>query len=88
MYDVTNDIILDSVICPYNTDERKMAEMLLDSVMTDECKKASIVLFDRGYPSYRFLGYLFDHKIYFVMRVKEQMSRLRDPKREDGEVYR
>lgn len=88
LYDVTNDIILDSVICPYNTDERKMAEMLLDSVMTDECKKASIVLFDRGYPSYRFLGYLFDHKIYFVMRVKEQMSRLRDPKREDGEVYR
>lgn len=88
LYDVMNDIILDSVICPYKTDERKMAEMLLDSVMTDERKSESIVLFDRGYPSYRFLEYLFDHKIYFVIRIKEQMSRLRDHMQKDGVVYR
>ena len=88
LYDVMNDIILDSVICPYKTDERVMAEQLLDTVMTEESKKESIVLFDRGYPSYRFLGYLFDQKIYFVMRIKEQMSHLRDPRGKDGEVYR
>lgn len=88
LYDVMNDIILDSVICPYKTAERTMAEMLLDSVMTNEYKKNSIVLFDRGYPSYQFLGYLFDHEIYFVMRVKKQMSRLRSLSKKDGEVYR
>lgn len=88
LYDVMNDIILDSVICPYKMDERTMAEMLLDSVMTDEYKKNSIVLFDRGYPSYQFLGYLFDHEIYFVIRAKKEMTRLRNLSKKDGEVYR
>lgn len=87
LYDVINDIILDSVICPYKTCERTIAEMLLDSAITNEYKKNSIVLFDRGYPSYQFLAYLFDHKINFVIRVKKQMSRLRSLSKLDGEVY-
>ncbi len=88
LFDITNDIILDAVICPYKTNERKMAIELLDSVMTSARKKSSIVIMDRGYPGYDFLGYLYDHDINFVIRVKEQMTRLRNMKRKDGEVYR
>lgn len=88
LFDVTNDLILDSVMCPYKTCERKMAQTLLDATMTAEMKENSIVIFDRGYPSYDFLGYLFDNKINFVIRVKEQMSKLRDMQSLDGEVYR
>lgn len=88
LFDITNDIILDGIICPYKTNERKMAKELLDSTMTCDMKKNSIVIMDRGYPGYDFLGYLYDNNINFVIRVKEQMSRLRDTKRTDGEVYR
>ena len=88
LFDITNDIILDGIICPYKTNERKMAKELLDSIMTCNMKKNSIVIMDRGYPGYDFLGYLYDTNINFVIRVKEQMSRLRDTKRLDGEVYR
>lgn len=88
LFDITNDMILDGVICPYRTCERKMAKELLDATMTSEMKKNSIVILDRGYPGYDFLGYLYDHNINFVIRVKEQMTKLRNTKTIDGEVYR
>ena len=88
LFDVLNDIILDSELSPYKTCERKIAKKLLDTTMTEELKEESIVLFDRGYPAYEFLGYLFEKKINFVIRIKEQMTRLRDTRSDDGEVYR
>ena len=88
LFDITNDLILDGVICPYRTCERKMARELLDSVMTPEMTKNSIVILDRGYPGYDFLGYLYEHNINFVIHVKEQMTKLRDSKKVDSEVYR
>lgn len=39
IYDVLNDVILDSVLCPYKTAEREMAEELFSSVLSDEKKK-------------------------------------------------
>lgn len=88
LFDVLNDMILDSVICPYKTCERKMAKELLDTVLTEDRRKKSIVVFDRGYPSYEFLGYLTEKGINYVIRIKEQMSLLRDGNKKDGEVYR
>lgn len=87
LYDVLNDVILDGIIAPYKTSERSMAERLLEDSITEKMKKNSIIVFDRGYPSYEFLGFLFNNNIKFVIRVKEQMSRLRS-NTEDGEVYR
>ena len=88
LYDVLNDVIIDGVICSYKTSERKMAKTLLENTVFRNNKENSIVVFDRGYPSYEFLGYLFDNNIKFVIRVKEQMSRYRNTDMEDGEVYR
>ena len=88
LYDVLNDVILDGVICPYRTNERNMAKTLLENTVFRNTKDNCIVVFDRGYPAYEFLGYLLDNNIKFVIRVKEQMSRLRNTDTEDGEVYR
>ena len=88
LYDVLNDVILDGVICPYRTNERNMAKTLLENTVFRNSQDNCIVVFDRGYPAYEFLGYLFDNNIKFVIRVKEQMSRLRNTNTEDGEVYR
>ena len=88
LYDVLNDVIIDGVICSYKTSERNMAKTLLENTVFRNNKENSIVVFDRGYPSYEFLGYLFDNNIKFVIRVKEQMSRYRNTDMEDGEVYR
>lgn len=88
LFDVLNDLILDSVLCPYKTCERQMAKELLDAVLTEERRKKAIVIFDRGYPSYEFLGYLTEKRINYVIRIKEQMSLLRDENKADGEVYR
>lgn len=88
LFDVLNDIILDSVFCPYKTCERQMAKELLDNVLTEGRRKKTIVVFDRGYPSYEFLGYLTEKGINYVIRIKRQMRLLRDENKLDGEVYR
>lgn len=88
LYDVLNDVIIDGVICPYRTNERNMAKTLLENTVFRNTKDNCIVVFDRGYPAYEFLGYLFDNNIKFVIRVKEQMTKFRNTDTEDGEVYR
>ncbi|MBU3103070.1 IS4 family transposase [Clostridium gasigenes] len=69
LYDVLNDIIVDARITKYKTSERYMAKQHIDSIGDKISLQKSIVLFDRGYPSYDMFDYLNDKKLLFLMRV-------------------
>lgn len=88
LYNVTNDVILNSTIKPYKTAERTMAKELIDSVLNIIEPEKAIFVFDRGYPSYEFIEYLTENKLNYVIRVKKIMSRLVDYEKADSKVYR
>lgn len=85
--DIMNGIILDADIQSYKTSEREMAIRHCENIKPYLQTDKSIILCDRGYPSYGFLEYLYDNRFKFVMRVKEQFTKMRTPGREDGQVY-
>lgn len=87
MTDILNGIILDAVIAPYKTSERELALEHLNRTKSYVDKEKGIILCDRGYPSYDFLGYFYDNEMKFVMRVKEAFTKMRTPERKEGEVY-
>jgi Transposase DDE domain len=69
LYDVLNDIILDARITKYRTSERYMAKQHIDSIGDKLLPQNSIVIFDRGYPSYDMIDYLNGKGLLFLMRV-------------------
>ncbi len=69
LYDVLNDIIVDARITKYKTSERYMAKQHIDSIGDKISPQKSIVIFDRGYPSYDMFDYLNDKELLFLMRV-------------------
>lgn len=74
IYDVLNDIIVDARIIKYKTSERYMARQHIE-VLTDRISsKNSIVIFDRGYPSYDMFDYLNDKELLFLMRVSNSFK--------------
>ena len=74
IYDVLNDIIVDARITKYKTSERYMARQHIE-VLTDRISsKNSIVIFDRGYPSYDMFDYLNDKELLFLMRVSNSFK--------------
>ncbi|CAG9701507.1 transposase [Clostridium neonatale] len=64
LYDILNDIIIDASITKFKTSERELAKQHLDQINNEKLSKNSIVIFDRGYPSYEMFDYL-DTKICF-----------------------
>ena len=69
LYDVLNDIIVDAKITKYKTSERYMAKQHIEVLVNRIPSKNSIVIFDRGYPSYDMFDYLNDKGLLFLMRV-------------------
>ena len=69
LYDVLNDIIVDARITKYKTSERYMAKQHIEVLVNRIPSKNSIVIFDRGYPSYDMFDYLNDKGLLFLMRV-------------------
>lgn len=69
LYDVLNDIIVDARITKYRTSEREMAKDHINSIGDKFPLDNSIVIFDRGYPSYEMFNYLNDIGLFFLMRV-------------------
>lgn len=63
LYDVLNDIALDSVLADTRAYEVDLAEGHLSHTQADD-----LLLCDRNYPSYRFLATLIKHKRHFVIR--------------------
>ena len=69
LYDVLNDIIVDARITKYKTSERYMAQQHIEVLVNRIPSKNSIVIFDRGYPSYDMFDHLNDKGLLFLMRV-------------------
>lgn len=84
MVDVLNGIILDAKLKKYKYSERTLALEHCKSIEKYITKTKTIIIFDRGYPSYDLLGYLFNKNIKFVMRVKETNTRMCNPDKKDS----
>ena len=69
IYDVLNDIIVDARITKYRTSERYMAQQHIEALVDRISSENSIVIFDRGYPSYDMFDYLNNKGLLFLMRV-------------------
>ena len=71
LYDVLNDIIVDARITKYRTSERLIAKQHIEQMHDKLFSTKSIVIFDRGYPSYDMFEYLNSKKLLFLMRVSK-----------------
>ena len=80
LYDILNDLVVDSRIEPMATDERTLARMHIDQLTRIESFEEwkELVIFDRGYPSFELIKEVLEKKIHFVMRVKTKFSTVID----------
>lgn len=69
LYDVLNDVIVDARITKYQTSERLIAKQHIETIESKFSPSKSIVIFDRGYPSYEMFDYLNSKDLLFLMRV-------------------
>lgn len=73
LYDPLNNIILDSIIAPYNANEREMAIQHFEALKSNEVDVTKLLsLFDRGYPSLALIVYLLRNRSEFVMRCNKR----------------
>jgi IS4 transposase len=68
LYDVENDMIVSSVISPYKTGERAVAQELINK-LDDLGFSNDLILFDRGYPSRDLISFIEGKNIKYLMRV-------------------
>lgn len=89
MYDVLNNIIVDSIIAPFNTSERDLAQEHVKNFALHKPGK-DIVTMDRGYPSEDILSTLENQGYKYVLRTnkKEFFREIRDVKKPDEIVER
>ena len=71
IYDLENDMVITSKITTYNTSERDIAIELIEKLKQMGLKN-DLILFDRGYPSKKFIAYLEGSGVKYLMRVKNQ----------------
>jgi len=74
LYDVLNDMIVDASITKFRTSEREMAKQHINTLNNKKLINNSIVIFDRGYPSYDMFDYLNDKNLFFLMRVSSSFK--------------
>ena len=72
LYDLENEMILEGILSPFSTGERKLAMEHLKVIKKSGYKE--LLLLDRGYPSYDIVYQLQKMSIDFVMRVKPSFS--------------
>jgi hypothetical protein len=70
VYDVINDIVVDAAITPVKTGEKTIAYDHLDVLETINEDQKKLVLFDRGYPSWKLMDTLESKGLSYVMRVQ------------------
>jgi hypothetical protein len=76
LYDLENDILVNSILGRYDTGERELAIKNIDELLSFESNKInSIILFDKAYPSLAFFEYLNSKNIKFFMRAKPNFYR-------------
>lgn len=74
LYDVLNGIIIDALITPWNSNERKLAQIHFAELAKMKTSK-ELVLMDRGYPSGELLNDLDGYGYKYVIRCSEQFTK-------------
>jgi hypothetical protein len=74
MYDTLNDVIIDAKLRPISYGERKMAVDHIEKIADNPFFENSIVLFDRGYPSYELIEFMKQKNVKFIMRLKSKFN--------------
>lgn len=83
IYDIENDMMLTSKISKYTTSERDLAIELIEQLKSLGLKN-DLILFDRGYPSSKLIGYLEKNSIKYLMRVSSSfLKAVNEAKKED-----
>jgi Transposase DDE domain len=65
IYDVLNEIAIQGLLHPYTVSE----EVVIPDILKDKDTSDTLILFDRGYPSYWLMHQLIAHNTFFVMRA-------------------
>jgi hypothetical protein len=70
LYDLENEIMISSTLGHYNDSERELAEICIEKMLQyDNSNIRNLIVFDRGYPSFKLIMYLNSINIDFVMRT-------------------
>jgi hypothetical protein len=76
IYDLKNDIVVNSFLGKYNIGERDLAIKNIDELLSfDVSDSSNLILFDKAYPSLAFFDYLESKNIKYFMRVKPNFYR-------------
>jgi hypothetical protein len=75
IYDIENDMMIVSKITRYASSEREVAIELIEKLKTMGLKN-DLILFDRGYPSRKFISYLEGSPIKYLFRVSSTVIRI------------
>ncbi|GAE28651.1 mobile element protein [Halalkalibacter wakoensis JCM 9140] len=70
IYDIENDLILTSKMAPYTSSERDVAMEMIEE-LNELNLQNNLILFDRGYPSRRFIAFLEEAGIKYVIRASK-----------------
>lgn len=71
LYDVLNDVVIDSIICKYKTSERSLAKQHIENFKIPQLSNNTIITLDRGYPSYEIFDFLERNGFLFLIRVSK-----------------
>ena len=84
LLDVLNGVIIDALLSPYLTNERKLAEAHINQIEKMEGIK-ELILMDRGYPSRELIGLLNKKDMKFLIRCPKNgfIKEIRNLKNED-----
>ena len=69
IYDVLNDLTVSAKLLPYNAGERTVIHSFADELKASGYYDKSILLLDRGYPSFDLYHQLIEHGMNFVVRL-------------------
>jgi len=69
IYDVVNNMMIDSQIAKYNTSERELAKINIEEMLTSLGDQKKVIIFDRGYPSLELIHFLDVIGVKYLIRV-------------------
>ena len=74
LYDVLNEVLLDTRIDKYSCGEREMAAQHI-SRLQEMGVSNDLIIFDRGYASAKLIAQLFGSGVHFLMRVRHKFNK-------------
>lgn len=83
LYDVSQDIIVDASLSHCKTSERALAMKHLEKLQQFSFAENALVVFDRGYYSYKLFNHLTDSGIKCLMRIKSNCKSLTSSDKDD-----